>query len=126
MTSPHDNNNKSYLGSQCTSIINRSNTIKTTYDQKESKYLLLKFKSIQLKKMYGTTADNILYLNFPGLKENHTNSDQKHIPVSGEATKLKLNRENTSLLRSATETLVPTQQLLGTQHNLQLQNNECV
>jgi len=87
----------------------------------------LKFKGIQLKKMYdGTTADNILYLNFPGLTENHTNSDQKLIPVSGEATKLKIKRENTCLLRSATDTLVPTQQLLGTQHQLQLQNNECV
>jgi hypothetical protein len=92
----------------------------------------LKFKGIQLKKMYGTTADNILYLNFPGLTENHTNSDQKLIPVSGEATKLKLKRENTCLLRSATDTLVPTQQLLGatqTQVSAQqhkLQNNECV
>jgi hypothetical protein len=117
MTSPHYNNNKNYLWSKCSSIINRSNTIKATYDQKESKYLLLKFKGIQLKKMY--SADNILYLNFPGLTENHTNSDQKLIPVSGEVTKLKLKRENTCLLRSATDTLVPTQQ-----H--QLQNNECV
>jgi len=32
MTSLHYNKNKSYLWSQCTSIKNRSNTIKATYD----------------------------------------------------------------------------------------------
>ena len=55
----------------------------------ESKYLLLKFKGIQFKKMY--SADNILYLNFLEFTENHT---KNIIPINLVNTKQKAQQLN--------------------------------